>query len=69
MSTTTTTRETIIRAYATKELAAMYEVSPKTFRNWLKPHQHLLGERKGWYYNTRQVRIIFRQLGEPDTDI
>lgn len=67
MSTTKQTKESFIRAYATRELAEMYGVSPKTMRNWLKPHMQSIGQRKGWYFNTRQVRIIFDKLGHPDT--
>lgn len=64
-----TTNETTIKGYMTKELAMMYQVSPKVFRNWIKPHLEVIGERQGWYYNLMQVRIIFERLGPPpDTD-
>jgi transposase len=60
-----TTNETTIKTATTKELAAMYGVSTKTFRTWLQPHQSALGERKSRYYTARQIRIIFEKLGEP----
>ena len=60
-----TTNETIMRPATTKELAAMYGVSPKTFRTWLRPHLESVGERKSRYYTSRQIRIIFERLGEP----
>jgi hypothetical protein len=62
MSTTT---ETIVRVYTVKELAELYGISEKTFKGWLQPHADVIGKRKGWYFNTLQVRIIFSKLGEP----
>jgi len=60
-----TTKETAVRSATVKELAALYSVSPKTFRNWLLPHRQKIGERRGHYYTARQIRIIFELLGEP----
>ena len=60
-----TTNETMIKGYMTKELAKLYQVSPKVFRNWIKPHLSAIGERQGWYYNLAQVKIIFEKLGAP----
>ena len=60
-----TMNEKIIRGYMTKELAMMYQVSPKVFRMWIKPHLHAIGERQGWYYTSAQVKIIFERLGPP----
>lgn len=62
MSTTT---KTTIKCYTTKELAMQYQVSPKVFRNWIRPHLQAIGERQGWYYNAMQVKIIFEKLGMP----
>ncbi len=60
-----TTTETIVRAYTVKELAELYGISEKTFKGWLQPHAEVIGKKKGWYFNTLQVRIIFSKLGEP----
>ena len=60
-----TTKETAVRSATVKELAALYSVSPKTFRNWLLPHRQKIGERRGHYYTAGQIRIIFELLGEP----
>jgi uncharacterized protein YjcR len=60
-----TTNETQVKAYRAKELAELYGVSEKTFKSWLRPYQETIGEKKGWYFNTLQVRIIFSKLGEP----
>jgi DNA-binding transcriptional MerR regulator len=60
-----TTNETKIKAYTTRELASLYGVSAKTFRTWLMPHQQAVGERRSRYYTAKQVGIIFHLLGEP----
>ena len=57
--------EVIIRPYTHQELATLYEVSWRTLRRWIKRFKHLLGEKIGHYYTTRQVRIIFTELGWP----
>lgn len=62
MSTTT---DSMVKACTTKELAAMYGISPKTLRTWLLPHRTLIGEKRSKYYNARQVRVIFQCIGEP----
>jgi hypothetical protein len=60
-----TTKATNVKSATVKELAGLYTVSPKTFRNWLLPHREKVGERRGHYYTARQIRIIFELLGEP----
>lgn len=59
------TADVPIRGYTLKELAALYGVSTKCLRTWLLPHQENIGEKKGRYFTTLQVRTIFRFLGEP----
>ena len=49
------------------ELANIYGISRTTLLTWMKPFKNELGERKGWYYNIRQVKIIIEHLGFPDT--
>ncbi len=44
----------------------MYGISEKTFNTWLEPHKEKIGQRLGWYYNVKQVNIIFDLLGVPD---
>ena len=51
--------------YNTKQLAKLYGMDYKTFRKWLQPHHEAIGERIGYYYNFRQVNIIFQKLGTP----
>ena len=60
-----TTNETTVRAFTTKELAAMYGVSTKTFRTWLQPHKQAIGEKVSKYFTALQVKLIFEKLGEP----
>ncbi len=46
----------------TKELASLYGVSPTTFRKWLKPIEHKVGQRIGYIWSPKQVRIIHHNL-------
>jgi hypothetical protein len=60
-----TTSEITVKAYTISELAALYGISTKAIRSWLKPHATEIGEKKGRYFTTLQVRIIFEKLGLP----
>jgi hypothetical protein len=60
-----TADQPLVRAYTLKEMAALYHISVKSFKTWLRPHMPLIGEKRGRYYNTLQVRIIFDKLGMP----
>lgn len=55
-----------VKPYSIGELATMYGVSVRTMHTWLKPIQSMLGDLVGRYYNLRQIRIIFDELGEPE---
>jgi transcriptional regulator GlxA family with amidase domain len=57
--------ETVIRAMTIKELAALYQVSIRTFRRWLRPFHQEIGQREGWFYKPCQVKTIVQLLGEP----
>lgn len=57
--------EHVAKPCTLKELAALYNVSTKTIRTWLLPHQPFIGQKTGRYYTTLQVRIIFDKLGTP----
>ncbi len=48
-----------------KDLANMYNVTPRTFKKWIEPHLRSLGKRNSRYFTVKQVRIIFERLGEP----
>jgi len=54
-----------IKSYSPGELAVFYEVDPKTFRNWLKPHVSDIGERAGRFFTSKQVQIIIDKIGFP----
>lgn len=57
--------ETPVKAYSPKELYKLYEVSPKTFNSWLKPHLKAIGKLNGKRYTPKQVQTIFHLLAEP----
>ena len=60
-----TTKEKGVKPYSTKELAALYGVSPKTLRTWLLPHKEAVGKRVSRYYTSLQIQTIFERLGLP----
>ncbi len=55
-----------VQPYSLKELSAMYGVSKNTFKKWLQPFKEELGKRNGYYYNNKQVKLIFDKLGSPE---
>lgn len=55
-----------LKPYSTHELSKMYYITEKTMLKWLQPFQQEIGEKVGWYFNVRQVEIIFEKLGWPD---
>lgn len=57
--------DVLIKGYTLKELSALYGVSTKCMRTWMEPHAASIGEKKGRYFTTLQVRTIFEKLGEP----
>jgi hypothetical protein len=60
-----TTSEILVKGYNSKELSALYGISPKTFKTWLEPHLETVGEKRGRYFTALQVRLIFEILGIP----
>ena len=62
-------QKTPVKTYSVKELAGLYNISSKTLKNWLTPFEKEIGERRGYFYYPKQVKIIFEKLGLPETDI
>jgi hypothetical protein len=55
-----------VRPYKFHELASLYNVSPKTFREvWLAPLKLELGALVGGYYLIPQIEIIVAKIGLP----
>lgn len=59
------TTQVQLRPYCLKELAALYEVKPRTIKIWLQPFTTAIGTRNGRYYTIKQIEIIFDKIGEP----
>lgn len=55
-----------LRPYTLKELASLYSVSRLTFKRWLKPFEKDIGERNGYFFSIKQIKIILSKLGTPD---
>ena len=56
-----------LRPYCLKELAALYDVKPRTVKIWLEPFLNVIGKKSGRFYTIKQVQIIFEKIGEPKT--
>jgi hypothetical protein len=69
MEMTGKTRQLQLRPYCLKELAALYEVKPRTIKIWLEPFATSIGEKNGRFYTIKQVEIIFDKIGEPKKSI
>ena len=54
-----------IRPYSKRELAALYEMSPRSFFTLFKPYETVIGKKLGRYYSTKQVDTIFKEIGFP----
>jgi hypothetical protein len=54
-----------IKTYSKKQLAALYNVSPKVLRNWLRPHLNKIGKYTGKTYTPKQIKIIIELIDEP----
>jgi hypothetical protein len=48
-----------------KELAARYGCTPKTFRRWLAKAKLDLGDKLGYYFTPRQVKMILDHMNAP----
>lgn len=56
-----------LKAYSFKEVAVLYEVSQRTLHTWLSPFKNEIGQKVGWYYTPKQMKVIFEKLGLPDS--
>lgn len=52
--------------YTTDELSLLYGITSKTLLKWIEPFKNEIGQKIGWYYNIRQVNVIFERLGRPE---
>jgi len=62
-------QKTPVKTYSVKEVAGLYNISSKTLKKWLTPFEKEIGERRGYFYYPKQVKIIFEKLGLPETHI
>lgn len=55
----------LVKPYTSKQLALTYCVTVPTFKKWIKPIEHKLGEKMGNYFTISQVKQIIIFLGFP----
>ena len=58
-----------VKTYSVKEVAGLYNISSKTLKKWLTPFENEIGERRGYFYYPKQVKVIFDKLGLPEIRI
>lgn len=57
-----------LQPYTTEEMASLYNITTKTFLKWIEPFVNDIGEKIGWYFNVRQVEVIFEKIGRPEIE-
>jgi hypothetical protein len=55
----------VIKPYTVKQLAEIYSVSQKVLKTWIDDISEEVGQKKGHYYNPRQVKVIFDHFAYP----
>lgn len=55
----------IFKKYSLKEIATLYEKTPKSFRTWIKPIEDEVGRKRGWDYDPGQIKTIVALLDVP----
>lgn len=60
-----TTVQTAIKPLNYKQLAAEYNVTPRTLKSWLKPFVDEIGQVLGKTLTMKQLQIIYNKLGDP----
>lgn len=53
------------KKYSRKELATLYDKSPRSFQTWINPFSDEIGPKVGWDYTPAQVKIIVEHIGLP----
>ncbi len=56
-----------IKPYLSKDLLRFYQVSYPTLNKWIDGIKDKVGKRNGAYWSSKQVEIIFQELGMPKT--
>lgn len=57
----------MLRPYMKKELAQLYNMSPKSFNGIIRDFEDEIGKKKGRYYTIKQVETIVKCVGFPRT--
>lgn len=53
------------KSYTHKDLADVFQVSPRILHRWFRKFSDELGEKVGHYYNHRQIDVILKHCGIP----
>lgn len=55
----------LLRPYMKKELAQLYNMSPKAFNGFIRDFEDEIGPKKGRYYTIKQVERLIKCVGLP----
>ncbi|MCC7303484.1 MAG: hypothetical protein IT233_12665 [Bacteroidia bacterium] len=56
-----------LKPYMKKELAKMYNMSPRAFNSFIRDFEDEIGKKKGRYYTVKQVERLIKCVGMPRT--
>lgn len=56
-----------LKPYMKKELAKLYNMSPRAFNSFIKDFEDEIGVKKGRYYTIKQVEVLIKCVGMPRT--
>jgi len=55
----------VVKPYTNKDLGKMFNMSTRTLRRNIVGIKEQLGERRGHFWNIKQVEMIMAQIGRP----
>ena len=61
----TTILKIVVKPYTNKDLGIMFNMSSRTLRRNIVGIKEKLGERKGHFWNIKQVEMIMEHIGRP----
>jgi hypothetical protein len=61
----TTILKIVVKPYTNKDLGKLFNMSSRTLRRNIVGIKETLGERRGHFWNIKQVEIIMAHIGRP----
>ncbi len=61
----TTILKIVVKPYTNKDLGKLYNMTSRTLRRNIVGIKEMLGERRGHFWNIKQVEMIMAHIGRP----